>query len=235
MFNRCIQLTGELSSLLIIVMLIGFIASDSHALRSFHHYNFMNLCRELEGDEGPTFGDLNNQKKCPGETQETIVIGYINQTLDNFGTNNHTWGQYYQVNNRYWNKSETDGTKIILVIGGEGPIYNNFICEETLTHMVAAKKHGARVLQVNHRFFEGNQNMGTLDVENLKYLSVEQALYDLYRFIEKFNMQENMTNPKYIATGNSFCVHAIDVSERYSREHCKFRCFISADRFLALC
>ncbi|KAI6174307.1 Serine carboxypeptidase S28 [Aphelenchoides besseyi] len=197
MFNRCIQLTGELSSLLIIVMLIGFIASDSHALRSFHHYNFMNLCRELEGDEGPTFGDLNNQKKCPGETQETIVIGYINQTLDNFGTNNHTWGQvrdrlrkrlyvllqYYQVNNRYWNKSETDGTKIILVIGGEGPIYNNFICEETLTHMVAAKKHGARVLQgtlsAYMRLMFPNATQG-----NIASSAVLYPLIDFWRYAE---------------------------------------------------
>ncbi|KAI6206173.1 hypothetical protein M3Y94_00877100 [Aphelenchoides besseyi] len=201
---NCIQLTGELSSLLTIFVVIGFLASNTHAIRGLHHYDIMNLGRELEGKEGPTFDDSYDDKKCPGEKKETIVVGYINQTLDNFGTNNRTWGQYYQVNDRYWNKNETDGTKIILVIGGEMGVNNGFICKETLTHMVAAKKHGARVLQVNHRFFEGNQNMGTLDVENLKYLTVEQALYDLYRFIEKFNKQENMTNPKYVATGGSY-------------------------------
>lgn len=79
--------------------------------------------------------------------------------------------QHYQVNDIYFDK-KTDGPVVFLMIGGEGPIGNKWVCNEAkpfasflhstiflqqLTYMVAAKKYKARVIQVEHRFFGANK------------------------------------------------------------------------------
>ncbi|KAI6181823.1 Prolylcarboxypeptidase [Aphelenchoides besseyi] len=173
------------------VLAFCFLFTNVHGHR-IHRYDPKD--GKTNGD--PSFAETTNDKICPGESVETIKIGYMKQVLDHFGDNKAIWEQYYQVNDRYWNNS-TVGTHVFLLLGGEYTIINSWVCNEGLTYIRAAKQHGARIVQISHRYFGPNRGLNDTSVDNLRYLSLDQSLQDAYHFIEKFNKQENMTNPKY--------------------------------------
>ncbi|KAI6206266.1 hypothetical protein M3Y94_00888900 [Aphelenchoides besseyi] len=192
MLSSCIQLTAILAFCFLFTHVHGFAKLFGHGI---HRY-------ELK-EEGPSFADTINETICPGDTVESIKIRYMPQVLDHFGGNSATWEQHYELNDRYWNNS-TVGTHVFLLLGGEYTITNTWVCNEGLTYMRAAKQHGARVIQLSHRYFGPNRGLGDTSVDNLQYLTVEQVLHDTYHFIEKFNKQENMKNPKYVLFGGSW-------------------------------
>ncbi|KAI6233972.1 Peptidase S28 family-containing protein [Aphelenchoides fujianensis] len=143
-----------------------------------------------------------DETKCPGSNQP-VAVKYMEQPLDHFASTDKKWQQHYQVNDIYFD-NKTDGAVVFLMIGGEGPIGNKWVCNENLTYMVAANKYKARVIQVEHRFFGANKDMPDLSTDNLQYLTTEQAVADLYSFIDGYNKQEKLTNPKYVAFGGSY-------------------------------
>ncbi|RZC44744.1 hypothetical protein C5167_037686 [Papaver somniferum] len=134
-------------------------------------------------------------------TQKAI---WFNQTLDHFSPINHIRFQqrYYEFLDYF---RAPDGP-IFLQICGEASC--NGITNDYLG--VLAKKFGAAIVTLEHRYYGKSSPFNTLSTENLKYLSSKQALFDLAAFREfyqeslnkKLNRSKN-DNP-WIVFGVSF-------------------------------
>lgn len=120
---------------------------------------------------------------------------WFEQKLDHFDTqDSRTWKQ------RFFQSCAIKSEVLFVMIGGEGtanPIWN-----VKGTWIEYAKQHGAACLQLEHRYY--GQSHPTLDTsfENLKYLSSEQALYDLATFIK--TKKKELGAEKVIIFGGSY-------------------------------
>ncbi|KAG5614221.1 hypothetical protein H5410_014045 [Solanum commersonii] len=117
---------------------------------------------------------------------------WFNQTLDHFSPYDHrTFGQrYYEFLDHF---RIPDGP-IFLKICGESAcsgIPNDYLS-------VLAKKFGAAVVSLEHRYYGKSTPFKSLTTGNLKYLSSKQALFDLAAFRnfyqESLNVKLNRSN-----------------------------------------
>lgn len=60
--------------------------------------------------------------------------------------------------------------------------YSRIICELRNFNQVLAKKFGAAVVSLEHRYYGKSSPFKSLTTENLKFLSSKQALFDLAVF-----------------------------------------------------
>ncbi|CAI8609056.1 unnamed protein product [Vicia faba] len=117
---------------------------------------------------------------------------WFNQTLDHFSPYDHR--QFRQRYYEFLDNFRIPDGPIFLVIGGEGTcngISNNYIA-------VLAKKFGAAVVSLEHRYYGASTPFDTLSSENLKYLSSKQALFDLAVFRKYY---QDSLNAKLNRTG----------------------------------
>ncbi|XP_033104960.1 thymus-specific serine protease-like [Anneissia japonica] len=127
--------------------------------------------------------------------------GYINQTLDHFDplVKGSLQQKYYVVND-FWKKP--DGP-VFLFIGGEGALSTYFLTDGLITEI--AETHGALILGVEHRYYGESLNVDSLKLNNLQYLSSQQALADLAEFhrviSDKYSLGPNNT---WICFGGSY-------------------------------
>ncbi|KAH7519952.1 hypothetical protein FEM48_Zijuj08G0091900 [Ziziphus jujuba var. spinosa] len=101
---------------------------------------------------------------------------WFNQTLDHFSPYDHR--QFSQRYYEYLDYFRIPDGPIFLRICGEGPcngIANDYIG-------VLAKKFGAAVVCLEHRYYGKSSPFTSLTTENLRYLSSKQALFDLAVF-----------------------------------------------------
>ncbi|XP_061343785.1 probable serine protease EDA2 isoform X2 [Gastrolobium bilobum] len=101
---------------------------------------------------------------------------WFNQTLDHFSPYDHR--QFRQRYYEFLDYFRIPDGPIFLKICGEGPcngIANDYIG-------VLAKKFGAAVVSLEHRYYGKSSPFDSLATENLKYLSSKQALFDLAVF-----------------------------------------------------
>lgn len=147
----------------------------------------------------------------------TLISGYeqtihwFDQRIDHFssfeGDSNltKTFQQRYFVVDDFW--SGSDGP-IILHICGE------YTCEGVKSGRLfivdLAKMLGAKIVSLEHRYFGESQPFNDLSVENLRFLSSKQAVYDLAFFTKNFQNQlngrgnpQNLQNP-WIVIGGSY-------------------------------
>lgn len=124
---------------------------------------------------------------------------WFNQTLDHFSPYDHRkFGQRYY---EYLDHFRIPDGPIFLVICGEstcGGISDDYIT-------VLAKKFGAAMVTLEHRYYGKSNPFDSLTTENLKFLSSKQALYDLATFRqfyqESLNLKlnrENVENPWFV-------------------------------------
>lgn len=114
-------------------------------------------------------------KLSEGRFLSTDVL-WFNQTLDHFSPYDHR--QFRQRYYEFLDYFRAPDGPIFLVIGGEGTcngIVNDYIG-------VLAKKFGAAVVSLEHRYYGESTPFDTFSTENLKYLSSKQALFDLAVF-----------------------------------------------------
>ncbi|XP_038702915.1 probable serine protease EDA2 isoform X2 [Tripterygium wilfordii] len=130
---------------------------------------------------------------------------WFNQTLDHFSPYDHTTFQqrYYEFLDHF---RAPDGP-IFLKICGESScdgIPNDYIS-------VLAKKFGAAVVTLEHRYYGKSSPFKSLKTENLRFLSSKQALFDLaifrQRYQESLNLKLNRT-----AVENSWFVFGVSYS-----------------------
>ncbi|XP_046391144.1 putative serine protease K12H4.7 [Ischnura elegans] len=124
---------------------------------------------------------------------------WFNQKLDHFNpTDERTWSQRFFTNSSYHNP----GGPAFLMIGGEGAIGVGWMLYGQWIEL--AKLHGAICFQLEHRFYGKSHPTPDMSVENIKYLSSEQALADLAFFIESMNEKYNMVGTKWVVFGGSY-------------------------------
>ena len=87
-----------------------------------------------------------------------------------------TWSQRYYVDARFWCGVRCP---VFLYIGGEGP---QGPPSPRLFMWTLAKKHGALMLSLEHRFYGESRPTADLSVASLAHLTSSQALADLARF-----------------------------------------------------
>lgn len=126
---------------------------------------------------------------------------WFNQRLNHFEESDlRTWKQRYWINSSHF---DSNIGPVFIMIGGEGeenPIW--------LTHghwIDLAKEFKALCVMLEHRFYGNSRPTDDLRVENLKYLSSEQALADLASFRQFIQKEFNLTNVnKWISHGGSY-------------------------------
>ncbi|KAK2355607.1 Serine carboxypeptidase S28 family protein [Trifolium repens] len=143
---------------------------------------------------------LNNFSKGLYLTQKEL---WLNQTLDHFSPydNRQFQQRYYECLDHF---RSPDGP-IFLVICGEdacsgiSPDYT----------VVLAKKFGAAVVSLEHRYYGLSTPFDTLSTENLKYLSSKQTLFDLAVFRQYYQDSLNakwnrkgVENPWFVFGGS---------------------------------
>ncbi|WVZ23806.1 hypothetical protein V8G54_002350 [Vigna mungo] len=101
---------------------------------------------------------------------------WFDQTLDHFSPYDHR--QFRQRYYEFLDYFRIPDGPIFLLIGGEGT--SNGIANDYLA--VLAKKFGAALVSLEHRYYGNSSPFSSLETENLKYLSSKQALSDLASF-----------------------------------------------------
>lgn len=96
------------------------------------------------------------------------------------------------------------GGPIFLFISGESPAEKDWIQYEGIPLTDWAKKYGAMLYLVEHRFYGKSQPTTDMSFKNLQYLTSEQALADLATFIRQINKDQGWTNPRWIPYGGSY-------------------------------
>ncbi|CAA7391950.1 unnamed protein product [Spirodela intermedia] len=113
---------------------------------------------------------------------------WFNQTLDHFAPADHR--QFKQRYYEFLGYVQDPQAPIFLIIGGEGTsrgISNNYIA-------VLAKKFGAVILSLEHRYYGKSSPFKFHTTENLRYLSSKQALFDLAIFRQYYQESVNTRN-----------------------------------------
>lgn len=109
---------------------------------------------------------------------DRVETKWIEQKLDNFDPQNErTWQMRYMENIN----NLQDGGPIFIFVGGEWTISEGNLL---FGHMVdMARALNGTMFYTEHRYYGISEPMEDLSVENLKFLSADQALADLAHFI----------------------------------------------------
>uniref|UniRef100_A0AC35FNE2 Uncharacterized protein n=1 Tax=Panagrolaimus sp. PS1159 TaxID=55785 RepID=A0AC35FNE2_9BILA len=165
---------------------------------------YIDLCMDVFGDEynvDHIKAGIENTLKLYGGTENYNGTNeHVHQLqVDHFNkTDGKEWNQ------RFWNNSifyKSDGP-IFLMIGGEGDSGPYNINNENSPFLIWAKKYGADTYFIEHRGYGKSLPANDSSLENLKYISSEQALADIANFIEAIN--EIRPNSKWITFGGSY-------------------------------
>lgn len=124
-------------------------------------------------------------------SDESTTYFYDNAVLDHFtssfASQSPKWSQRYYVDTTFWGG---EGSPVFLFIGGEGP---QSAPSSRFFLWTLAEEHNALMISLEHRFYGESQPVPNMDTDNMKYLSSEQALEDIARFVAYINSQEANT------------------------------------------
>ncbi|CAF1400477.1 unnamed protein product [Rotaria sordida] len=125
---------------------------------------------------------------------------WYTQQLDHFNpADTRIWQQRYFVNGEHWKENGP----VFIQIGGEGPADPIWMTEGQWIKY--AQTHGAICVMLEHRFYGKSHPTEDLSIENLRYLTSEQALADLATFREYFNSEYKISDQtKWISFGGSY-------------------------------
>ncbi|CAK4084108.1 unnamed protein product [Aphanomyces euteiches] len=124
---------------------------------------------------------------------------WFEQQLDHFTTKAPLhFSQRYYVDDRFWGNENSN--PIILYIGGEGSMDKM----PTGYIDVLAKEHKAKVVALEHRFYGKSTPKDDLSTDNLRFLTVEQALADLNHFISEYSKTLDTKGNPWLAVGGSY-------------------------------
>ncbi|KAJ5079052.1 peptidase s28 family protein [Anaeramoeba ignava] len=133
---------------------------------------------------------------------KNVVTKTFTQKLDHFDLQSQVnFTQRYYENTAYFNANDP---KVFIYIGGEGELFPDDI--DTGEVVDLAQKHQALLLSLEHRYYGESIPFKNETLENLQYLSSQQALEDLAYFITKYSTEINpaVENAKWISVGGSY-------------------------------
>ncbi|CAH0387264.1 unnamed protein product [Bemisia tabaci] len=126
---------------------------------------------------------------------------WIKQKLDHFSpSSTEVYQQRYAMSKEYYVRSNSD--LVFLMLEGESPMSAGWLQYSFMSEQ--AKKLKAAAFVLEHRFYGKSMPKGDLGIENLKYLSSEQALADAAHFIMQMNIDHGFKNPKWVVFGGSY-------------------------------
>jgi serine protease 16 len=119
---------------------------------------------------------------------------YDSAVKDHFTTSIATakepkWSQRYYVDSTFW---KGEGYPVFLYIGGEGP---QSAPSSRLFMWTLAEQHGALMISLEHRYYGESWPVPDMTDENLVYLTSEQALSDIARFVTYVNSVDPAAAP----------------------------------------
>ncbi len=132
------------------------------------------------------------------DPQLTTTEGAYDQRLNHDDTNDlRTFKQRYYVNQAY---AKGSNPPVVFYICGEAPCEARNLGGATAEH---AKKLGAIMVALEHRYYGTSVPLGRLTAENLQYLTIDAALKDLATF-QQFAMKDLGFSGKWITIGGSY-------------------------------
>jgi len=119
------------------------------------------------------------EPKVPPPSTGNVVTAWVTQRLDNFDpTNEETWEQRYMMNGQHFLE---DGC-IFLFLAGEWEI-TEYRLENSLMEEMS-QEFSCYMFYLEHRYYGESRPTPNVTDENLRFLTVEQALADTAHFIE---------------------------------------------------
>lgn len=144
-------------------------------------------------------GGMLGVPKWHGKKEELPPDMWLKQKLDHFNdADTSYWEQRYFVNDTFYK----DGGPIFIMIGGEGTADPIWMVEGMWIEY--AKSYNAMCFQLEHRYYGKSHPTENTSVENLRYLSSEQALADLAYFIRYARDKYQLYHNKLITFGGSY-------------------------------
>ncbi|KAJ1484340.1 serine carboxypeptidase S28-domain-containing protein [Baffinella frigidus] len=131
---------------------------------------------------------------------------FSQQRLDHFdGGDTRVWSQRCFSNFTFYKP----GGPVFMCVGGEGPALDPSVVvtgdEHCALMVILAKKHGALILALEHRFYGFSHPTPDLSTENLRFLSSQQALADLALFHAYISSEHSLpAETKWITFGGSY-------------------------------
>nr|AIG55853.1 secreted protein [Achlya hypogyna] len=112
------------------------------------------------------------------------------------------WKQRYHVNDKFY---KGPGAPVFLYIHGENVAEPGYITSNGMFIVAEAKKYGALLVALEHRFYGKSQPTSDMSTANLKYHTSDQALADLANFQDFFISANNIsTTSPWVAFGGSY-------------------------------
>ncbi|XP_018571430.1 putative serine protease K12H4.7 [Anoplophora glabripennis] len=138
----------------------------------------------------------------PRRANSQAYLKNVTQKLDHFDSEDTTtFTQFYYENTEFFNKTKKN--VVFLQMGGENAINENYVLYGSWTK--SAKKYGALLIQLEHRFYGNSQPFSDLSTEHLRYLTSDQALADAANFIKLINKEYELADDvKWIVYGGSY-------------------------------
>ncbi|KAH9157836.1 hypothetical protein LEN26_003154 [Aphanomyces euteiches] len=177
----------------IIPSLIAILASADAARRL--HVNPLSLIADSIKAESPQIEDAVARE-----------LFFDKQLLDHSaqacGGEPKYWSHRYFVNDAYYKGS---GSPVFLEIEGESPAAPFWITSERVVMVDIAKKVGALLVSIEHRFYGKSQPLPDWSLDSFKYLSMRQVIDDIAHFQDFFTESYNLTKgTKWVNFGGSY-------------------------------
>jgi pimeloyl-ACP methyl ester carboxylesterase len=141
------------------------------------------------------------------EGGETPSFGWLSQTLDhfNFDPSHAQFQQRFLINDSFWKPGAAQ--PIYVFIGPEAPLpasYSTSLC----LPVRLAEQYGGLVVSLEHRYFGASLpfggNISAYTVDQLRFLTPQQALADLAAFVSWVRDTYSAWNSPAIAFGGSY-------------------------------
>lgn len=130
-------------------------------------------------------------------------VQLFEQRVDHFNpADSRTWKQGYQVDTSLWGGKDFP---VFVMLGGEGPMGTASLGGHYVIREWAAKARAA-MISIEHRFYGKSIPLdGTLSLDNLRYLTTEQALTDYAVLIQAVKSDIGATDRARVVTfGGSY-------------------------------
>ncbi|CAG2178811.1 unnamed protein product, partial [Oppiella nova] len=150
----------------------------------------------FRGRPNDKYGMVRPPVPDPDEVLKEVKPQYYDQRLNHLDAkDNRTFKQLYFTDDSHYKT----GGPVFVNIGGEGaasPMFYSFMVK-------SAKQFNAFLATLEHRYYGQSEPFNETTVENLKYLSSEQALADTADFIQYLTKKLSL-NGKVVVFGGSY-------------------------------
>ncbi|KAI1297167.1 putative serine protease K12H4.7 [Halotydeus destructor] len=133
--------------------------------------------------------------------REPITGQWLEQQLNHFDpSDTRTWKQRFFVNDQFFQP----GNPVFLQLGGEGTADPVWLVDGQIAQNYGPKL-GAMLIYVEHRYYGQSHPTPDMSVDNLKFLTSQQALADFANFITQYTASNpNLQTSKWVTFGGSY-------------------------------